>query len=179
MALIISVAALLISLTAVIISYVSASRNSSPYVVVYLSGMNNENKTLKLVVKNIGNAPAFDVKLDFTNGYPEVPDYVTNLQETFLKDCIKFLPPNESRLAEIGEGANFIKLNFDKEYCVDVTYFKKSFIFKRNVEVSDQFTIEVNSFVSSSYAKPALVQSLDDINSTFEKLKKVLEKKLP
>lgn len=161
-AIVIAIFAAVGTVTAAAVAVGTFRRSAQPYVIAYIARDEDDGSVL-LVVRNIGNGCAWNVSisgfdLSFAGFYPvsdlKMIDYRKKIQGTFIFRGIPMLAPGESRstvIANMGYASQHLS---DKESIITVEYStaKNSREWRKRRE---EFALDYYSFANTIYSKSA------------------------
>ncbi len=90
-----------------------------PYVVVYFEASNNG--AFYFVIENVGNSPAYDLRMKFTPSPVDFADRPLN-EISLFSNPITFLPAGKSVRQIVGSTFRFFENNKPTEFSVDIAY---------------------------------------------------------
>ncbi|MBM6688490.1 hypothetical protein H6A35_06320 [Collinsella tanakaei] len=164
---IISLVSCLAAVASVFVAWKVYRDQSTPEVIAYVDPVVEGSLLAALIVKNIGNAPAYDIAFSIGGeGIPMASNQKEAASVSFIKKGIPMLAPGSHRSIYLGafrqladEGASSGELT--------VTYrFRKGGLKRKE----DVFLIETKSFTATPLETPMDIQKLRDIGNNIKKL---------
>lgn len=117
---------------------------TTPDVIAYIAPHRQSEKDFCILIKNIGHAPAYGVKLSFPEGLPPLSEgFVQNNMVSLSKVPIAILAPGQSREVYLGTYRDLDPLWATNTYMVEVDYGTKLKGKGRRVA---HFPLELHSF---------------------------------
>lgn len=139
----------LISIAAVCIAVWTVRETQRPRVASYLEH-DRDTATVRLIIKNIGNGVARDVRI-LSFDFSAVPiDYRETIERSFLSSGIPTLVPGASRDTILFAGVGSLKEHGDFNTTIAISYKEVGFL-GREKTVMDSFVLETASFCGSLY----------------------------
>lgn len=150
----ISTVATFVAACAAAISYAVYRTQADPDVVVYAETDSLRPTIINLVIKNIGRAPAYDVR--FTSS-TQLPAEAFGLNPGECPDCkimtdgplvtgIPFLPPDSKRVITWGQFGGLYRALGDDVVSVCAIYKSRHFGIPRKIRIEQTSAVEIRSF---------------------------------
>lgn len=153
------------AIASALIAYKVYRTENSPDVIVYIESCPENARVADLVIKNIGNAPAYDVKCKIE------PALISFDEEIKSFNTIALLPPDGHRAESIDVFSDLIKQMRGKECKAFLEYSRN----KKGKKVRVEFVIECESFARDSRSHSFGELRLQDIAGELEEIKKLLK----
>ena len=158
------------------VAYLAFKSSTSPDVIVYVDKAPGGSMIAYLYVENIGEAPAYDVKVSVPGDAGFKWSKSTDYETSFLARGIPFLPPGGVRQTHIDSFPAFVAAMGDRVVNVDVFYRRR----RGGKRMSAAFPIDGYSFNGVSLDTPKGEANLQKIAggmaSAAASLKKIEEK---
>lgn len=175
LSLIVAAVSCLAAVVASYIAYTAYRKQTTPNVIVYLDLINGE-RFVRLVVENIGNAPAWDVDLRIESKVPlfeEIEDYEEPIDRKPFGKGILFLPPGGRRELPVG----FVPAALDRmrgcKAFACLSYYSKKENPRRKTE--NRFPLETDSYDAALIPEPPLKRQLEKIADSIKDVDKELK----
>lgn len=164
----------LVTVCATIINYLLFRSQTDPEVIVYTKHDSNRSTIISLVIENIGNAVAYDIKFSFSKSIPArafgwepiAEDKVDWLKDGPLINGIPSLPPGGVRELDWGRYAGLRSVIGDGAISVTARFKAKKLLSPEPVYCETESKIDVESYAGTV---------ANDTNET-RKIRKELEK---
>lgn len=150
----ISAVATIVATCASLISYAVYRSQSDPDVIVYAEADSLSPSIINLVIRNIGRAPAYDVKFNTSS---QLPAAAFGIDPSECWDCkvmndgpliagIPFLPPDSKRVIPWGQFGGLYKALGDNVVFVCASYKSRHFGIPRKITNKQSSAVEIHSF---------------------------------
>lgn len=151
---------------------------SKPYVIVYTEQRKDSPQMLQLVIENVGNSPAYDIKFEIPDDF-YIHMYGTPIIPHALQYGLSQLVPKQRICYDWGRCSDLKKYE-DRSLTIEITFLKN----KNDNDVSKNTSInvlDVKDFLSVSVYKPTEIlhiEKLEKINTSLLELKNIIDSKL-
>jgi len=139
---------------------------TSPFISLHIDG---SSWLLKLIVKNIGKAPAYNIHFDIDKKFESYFSCGCSLNSK-----ISYFAPTQEIFFSLGQYSDLEKIE-EKSIPIKVTYYSKD-----NRKFEDNFSLEwqyLSGTVTNTNSIEGIKDGIKDINKSFEKLNKLIEKR--
>ena len=183
--LLISAVATLIAACAGLISYAVYRSQSDPDVVVFSEADELRPSIINLVIKNIGRAPAYDVRFSMSTQLPARAFGLTaeDRQEFEIMDDgplvtgIPFLPPGSKRVITWGQFGGLYRILGDNAVIITSSYKSRHFGIPRKIENKQSSLLEIFSFEgTNASSKNYEAQIADAVNELSKSISQIARK---
>ena len=153
------------AVASVTVAWMVYRSQTSPEIIVYVEPISDGSQIAGLFLKNIGNAPAFNVCLSVQGRIPSADQIDAEELDAFLNRTIPMLPPGSRRGTYIGAFHVLLAPEHIDDALVTVNCVDSG----RN-KYSWEYPVGVESFRGDILATPIVAQKLSGIESGIVKL---------
>lgn len=162
-----AIAAAIGAICSAIIAYRVYRKQSSPDVIAYVDTQPGK-ALMNLFVVNIGNAPAYDVRVKINGDIPFTSDAGDAVVSGLIGKGIPFLPPGGKRMVPLAVSYEFITKMTGVVADADVEFSNK----KGGKRMGGTFPVEGDSFRGCLVGQPPMKQEMESIAKSLKEIAK-------
>lgn len=164
--------AALAAIAAIIVSIGLYLENRKPDIMAYLEH-DSDKTTISLIVRNFGNGIARDIRASNLNAEIIQPELRTAIMNGFVSKGVPMLVPGDSRKTIICTAMYANTQNKDEKTSIALSYKRKTFLGRWKTEETDDFELDLYSFLGSLNTKSDVHQIKNNLESINKNLKAI------
>lgn len=172
---------LVIALLSLIVAYIIYYDNSTGDVVIYAQVDRKRSTIINLVIHNIGNGIARDIKFICLDGIPKAANGISGLKEPLkiyetgaLVNGLPILFPDEKLVYSWGQFGGLKEALNGKPLEIEITFFSQNNLQLRRKKIRNKFVVDVTAFegvdISTTPFEKDVKESLQAIAKSLKKM---------